>query len=139
MGRATGMRTTPAPGAAGSAILDQLIASLSRLEEVAEALQEIKQEQPGQPSHASAPRVSLHTTQAGNETPSDIVEPERALNDQSWMMVMTRLSPPRLPATLVVRERLLSALDTALSYPLTLLSASAGWGKTTLLSAWAQR
>ncbi|GHO68063.1 hypothetical protein KSC_069550 [Ktedonobacter sp. SOSP1-52] len=52
---------------------------------------------------------------------------------------MTRLSPPRLPATLVVRERLLSALDTALSHPLTLLSASAGWGKTTLLSAWAHR
>ncbi|GHO57482.1 LuxR C-terminal-related transcriptional regulator [Ktedonobacter robiniae] len=98
--------------------------TLARLEEVAEALQEIKRE---------------HTTQAGNETPSNMVEPERELNDQSRMMVMTRLFPPRLPATLVVRERLLSVMDTALSRPLTLLSASAGWGKTTLLSAWAHR
>ena len=31
------------------------------------------------------------------------------------------------------------ALDEALATPLTLLSASAGWGKTTLLSAWARR
>ncbi|GHO51470.1 LuxR C-terminal-related transcriptional regulator [Ktedonospora formicarum] len=40
---------------------------------------------------------------------------------------------------LVVRERLLSLLDAAFSRPLTLLSASAGWGKTTLLSTWARR
>jgi LuxR family maltose regulon positive regulatory protein len=34
---------------------------------------------------------------------------------------------------------LLSQLDEALSHRLTLLAASAGWGKTTLLSAWAAR
>jgi LuxR family maltose regulon positive regulatory protein len=54
------------------------------------------------------------------------------------MMVMSRFSPPGLPARLVVRERLFSTLDAAFSRPLTLLSASAGWGKTTLLSAWAR-
>jgi LuxR family maltose regulon positive regulatory protein len=54
-------------------------------------------------------------------------------------VVLTRLSPPQLPATLVVRERLLAMVDTALSRPLTLLSAAAGWGKTTLLATWAHR
>ena len=55
------------------------------------------------------------------------------------LLLSGRLAPPRLPNALVERERLLTALDGALSTPLTLLSASAGWGKTTLLSAWAHR
>jgi LuxR family transcriptional regulator, maltose regulon positive regulatory protein len=50
-----------------------------------------------------------------------------------------RLDPPRLPRALVERERLLICLDGALSTPLTLLAASAGWGKTTLLSVWADQ
>ena len=48
----------------------------------------------------------------------------------------TKLAQPRLPSTLVVRERLIRELDAALEHRLTLVSASAGWGKTTLLSAW---
>jgi len=44
-----------------------------------------------------------------------------------------------LPNALVERERLLSVLDGALAAPLTLLSAPAGFGKTTLLSTWASR
>src|SRR5437588_6843050 len=47
-----------------------------------------------------------------------------------------RLSPPRLPGSLVERSRLLGELDAAFSHPLTLVSAAAGSGKTTLLSAW---
>src|SRR5258708_7850172 len=59
--------------------------------------------------------------------------------DQGMLLLSGRLAPPRLPNALVEREHLLSALDRALATPLTLLSASAGWGKTTLLSAWAGR
>jgi LuxR family transcriptional regulator, maltose regulon positive regulatory protein len=58
---------------------------------------------------------------------------------QSHMPVSSRLAPPGLPHTLVERERLLALLDGALSTPLTLVSAAAGWGKTTLLTAWASR
>ncbi|HLV98263.1 MAG TPA: LuxR C-terminal-related transcriptional regulator [Ktedonobacterales bacterium] len=54
-------------------------------------------------------------------------------------LLSTKLTPPRLPQALVERERLLSLLDGALSTPLTLVSASAGWGKTTLLADWARR
>ncbi len=59
--------------------------------------------------------------------------------EQEMMMLSSRLAPPQQPNILVERERLLTALDEALSTPLTLLSAPAGWGKTTLLSAWAHR
>src|SRR5215471_21602218 len=56
------------------------------------------------------------------------------------MLVLSgRLAPPRLPNALVERGRLLLVLDGALATPLTLLSAGAGFGKTTLLSAWARR
>lgn len=54
-------------------------------------------------------------------------------------LLSTSLVPPRLRADLVVRERLLARLDAASSNPLTLVAASAGWGKTTLLSMWAAR
>src|SRR5260370_5680664 len=59
--------------------------------------------------------------------------------DQGMLLLSGRLAPPRLPNALVEREHLLSALDRALATPLTLLSASAGWGKTTLRSPSAGR
>ena len=64
-------------------------------------------------------------------------EPPVPSFEQKGMLLSTRLSPPRLPISLVERSRLLDELDAARSYPLTLVSASAGSGKTTLLSAWA--
>jgi LuxR family maltose regulon positive regulatory protein len=59
--------------------------------------------------------------------------------DQGMPVLSGRLAPPRLPTVLVEREPLLICLDGALATPLTLLSAPAGFGKTTLLSAWARR
>src|SRR6266571_2307325 len=57
-------------------------------------------------------------------------------SEQKGVLLSTKLSPPRLPISLVERSHLLRELDAARSYPLTLVSASAGSGKTTLLSAW---
>ncbi|HZT99232.1 MAG TPA: LuxR C-terminal-related transcriptional regulator, partial [Ktedonobacteraceae bacterium] len=56
--------------------------------------------------------------------------------EQRSPLLSARLSAPRLPNWLVKRERLLRELDAVLAYPLTLVSASAGSGKTSLLSAW---
>ncbi|GHO98928.1 hypothetical protein KSF_089760 [Reticulibacter mediterranei] len=53
------------------------------------------------------------------------------------MLPLAKFSHPYLSSSLVARERLLTRLDAALHHRLTLLSASAGWGKTTLLSGWA--
>ncbi|TMD63380.1 MAG: LuxR family transcriptional regulator, partial [Chloroflexi bacterium] len=89
--------------------------SLALLEETAQALS----------SEPAPPPLAVSRTQPEVE--------------QSMTLLSTKLSPPRLPNSLVPRDRLLDDLDSALSTPLTLLSASAGWGKTTLLSVWASR
>ncbi|GHP00318.1 LuxR family transcriptional regulator [Reticulibacter mediterranei] len=52
------------------------------------------------------------------------------------VLLLPKLIPPHLPATLVTRERLFHALEQANTHPLTLVAASAGSGKTTLLAAW---
>lgn len=49
-----------------------------------------------------------------------------------------KLRPPRPSASLVPRPRLTSRLAQSLAVPLTLLSAPAGFGKTTLLAEWAE-
>jgi LuxR family maltose regulon positive regulatory protein len=48
----------------------------------------------------------------------------------------TRVIRPRLPSDHVVRSRLIDLLDRSLARQLTVVSAPAGFGKTTLLSAW---
>jgi LuxR family maltose regulon positive regulatory protein len=51
----------------------------------------------------------------------------------------TKLTPPPIRPEHIVREPLLDFLDAATTRPLTLLSAPTGFGKTTLLAAWARR
>ena len=46
--------------------------------------------------------------------------------------------PPPVPPGFVARPHLLEKLDEALNHRLTLVSAPAGAGKTTLVSAWVQ-
>jgi LuxR family maltose regulon positive regulatory protein len=53
-------------------------------------------------------------------------------------LLATKFFVPVTSGPLIWRSRLASLLDTSLQYPLTLLSAPAGFGKTTLLSTWAQ-
>jgi LuxR family maltose regulon positive regulatory protein len=55
---------------------------------------------------------------------------------QALHLLSTKLYVPPPRAQLVPRPRLLARLDAGLSGKLTLLSAPAGYGKTTLLSAW---
>jgi LuxR family transcriptional regulator, maltose regulon positive regulatory protein len=51
-------------------------------------------------------------------------------------ILATKLYLPPLRPHLVLRTRLLERLNEGLHHPLTLISAPAGFGKTTLLSAW---
>src|SRR5229473_540622 len=74
---------------------------------------------------------------SSSPSPSSLAqEPPAPSFEQKGVLLSTKLSPPRLPISLVERSRLLRELDAARSHPLTLVSASAGSGKTTLLSAW---
>src|SRR5437660_10747138 len=51
-------------------------------------------------------------------------------------LLSTKLALPRPRPSLVPREPLLARLDEGLQHKLTLLSAPAGFGKTTLVSEW---
>jgi LuxR family maltose regulon positive regulatory protein len=51
-------------------------------------------------------------------------------------VLQTRLALPHLPVQPVRRERLVRRLDQALTHRLTLISAPAGFGKTTLVADW---
>lgn len=53
-------------------------------------------------------------------------------------LLASRLAPAPPPEPLLVRPRLLLRLDEGTTGPLTLVPAPAGWGKTTLLTTWAQ-
>ncbi len=54
----------------------------------------------------------------------------------TYELLSTRLAPPRPHSSLVTRGPLLARLDEGFEHKLTLLSAPAGFGKTTLVSEW---
>ena len=56
----------------------------------------------------------------------------------SSQLLATKFFVPVTSGTLISRPRLIALLDKGLTYPFTLVSAPAGFGKTTLLSTWAQ-
>jgi len=53
-------------------------------------------------------------------------------------LLVTKLYVPVRSGTLISRPRLTNLLNESLKYPLTLVSAAAGFGKTTLLASWSQ-
>ena len=53
-------------------------------------------------------------------------------------IIQTKLHRPPLPRDLVARPRLTNLLDRQLQRPLTLVSAPAGYGKSTLISGWVE-
>jgi LuxR family maltose regulon positive regulatory protein len=53
-------------------------------------------------------------------------------------LIPVKMARPRVARAGVDRPRLFGLLDGAMSTPITLVSAGAGWGKTMLVSAWAR-
>ena len=96
------------------------------------------------PSPSSARSLAKHSQEAPSAHPAEPSprEPRAKIwpqAEQGIVLFSPKLSRPRLSTPLVKRERLFRELDTVRSHPLTLVSAPAGCGKTTLLSAWASR
>ena len=58
---------------------------------------------------------------------------------ERYPLLITKLYIPRLDTKLLTRPHLLELLDQAISRPLVLITAPAGWGKTTLVANWARR
>ncbi|OON29006.1 helix-turn-helix transcriptional regulator [Micromonospora sp. Rc5] len=65
------------------------------------------------------------------------VDPVPAAEDAAPLLA-SRLAPAPLPEPVLVRPRLLRRLDEGAAGALTLVTAPAGWGKTTLLGSWAR-
>ena len=56
----------------------------------------------------------------------------------STPLILTKLQPPQLASDIVDRLPLLEKLNSGLQKKLTLVSAPAGYGKTTLIATWLQ-
>ena len=63
------------------------------------------------------------------------MNPSMLLENQ---LLVTTFYIPVKSGSLISRPRLTRLLDESLKYPLTLVSAAAGFGKTTLLASWSQ-
>ncbi|AQV96702.1 LuxR family transcriptional regulator [Cupriavidus necator] len=59
--------------------------------------------------------------------------------DKLPLLLATKLMPPRLPAGLIDRPRLLDLMESATARRLSVLKAPAGFGKTSLATAWLAR
>ncbi len=61
----------------------------------------------------------------------------RRITPEREILLATKLAPPLLRTALIARPRLIERLNDAAHHHLTVVSAPAGFGKTTLLSEWA--
>ncbi|GCF08393.1 LuxR C-terminal-related transcriptional regulator [Dictyobacter arantiisoli] len=105
--------------------------TLARLEEISHLL-ENESEMPHRAFQPSQTTSLIHSL-------PDSLPAEDAFSSshmEAHPLLRSKLSQPRLPVFLLDRPRLLSLLDTGRAGPLTLLSAPAGFGKTTLVSQW---
>jgi len=53
-------------------------------------------------------------------------------------LLVTKFYVPVTPGSLISRPRLIALLNKSVKYPFTLVSAAAGFGKTTLLASWSR-
>src|SRR5438105_9958533 len=86
-------------------------------------------------SSKAAPDVSAPVASSSSSTgqPTSWQEGDDRLDEQ---LLSTKFFVPSFSSALVPRPRLTRLLDEGIGCPLTLVSAPAGFGKTTLLSAW---
>ncbi len=101
----------------------------AHLEEIARILASNNRDVVGDAEHTE--RFPSSTATGALRIPAPTTVPPHELP-----LLRYKLQPPRLHSSLIARERLLEQLDTALEHPLTLLSAPAGFGKTTLVNQW---
>ncbi|HLZ58600.1 MAG TPA: LuxR C-terminal-related transcriptional regulator [Ktedonosporobacter sp.] len=113
--------------------------TIARLEEIAEALNARADSPTNERAYVQKAR-SPQSLEAGASSPPGNAAPSGGIGSSSPALpplLVPKLRLPRLHASLVHREQLLARLDAGLERKLTLLSAPAGFGKTTLVSQWA--
>ena len=87
----------------------------------------------------SEKHADVSVTQSAASRNSMYASPRKALTvDHSMALIQTKLYRPRKRSDLISRLRLLDRLNAGLSGKITLVSAPAGFGKTTLIAQWVQ-
>ena len=99
--------------------------NLNRLEELAETL---NLPQP----YTWSPKAEI----AQENGPATVVPQKSSPKFDSSLLLAPKLSLPRLHTDLILRQRLLSWLNSVFERKLTLVVAPAGYGKTTLVRQW---
>ncbi len=89
--------------------------------------------------HVSGERADMALAQSATSRFSMHTSPRKALTvDYPMALIQTKLYGPRKRNDLIARTRLLERLNAGLSGNVTLVSAPAGFGKTTLIAQWIQ-
>ncbi|QBD78045.1 hypothetical protein EPA93_19415 [Ktedonosporobacter rubrisoli] len=101
--------------------------SVARLEQVAASLAQ----QGTNVSCEPVPKVAV--AQSDTSPQQNVAD---AMEAEQQILLAPKLHLPRLAASLVLRERLLARLDAGRMGKLTLITAPAGFGKTTLVRQW---
>jgi len=116
--------------------------TIARLEDVAGVMQadratalDTGPERPSMPK-ASKGRSSSETVDAGGGVQLTPRAPKSTRRDPLTPLLATKLHLPRPRTQLVSRSHLVERLQEGIQGPLTLISAPAGFGKTTLLTQW---
>ena len=124
-------------------------AALRQYDTCARLLREEFDQEPDEATRSLAERIRLRKLEPAKVETSEGAAPPapRAPTPQPGKVpaatasadpLSTRLSPPPRRPALVERARLISLLDEGIRRPVTLVSAPAGFGKTTLLAEWAR-
>ncbi|OKI65106.1 LuxR C-terminal-related transcriptional regulator [Micromonospora sp. CB01531] len=94
---------------------------------------------PEEAHHVEVAETPEDVTVPAGPAPSGGAEPVTGADPAALPpLLASRLAPAALPEPVLVRPRLLDRLAQGVAAPVTLVSAPAGWGKTTLLASWAR-
>ena len=104
--------------------------TFARLEEIARLLEGT----PDSHQYSSQPDQVVALPQPAPHVSAEHVAPSSPV--AGLPLLVSKLSPPRLHTVLLKRSRLFALLDAGRESSLTLLSAPAGFGKTTLVCQW---
>jgi ATP/maltotriose-dependent transcriptional regulator MalT len=110
--------------------------TLAHLEETAALITGVEVSPPEEPAvqiPSDGRAVGLDERAGGTDT---IPVSSVSMGIQGDLLLATKLSPPRPRSHLVTRSRLIERLGQGMECALTLISAPAGFGKTTLLTQW---
>jgi len=116
--------------------------TMARLEQIADMLSAAQvqpgQEKPFRPAHSAAQTPPPASPATGTDDEVETVPPPLLAQQRTPLhpLLATKLHVPRPRTHLVPRAHLVERLQQGMMHPLTLLSAPAGFGKTTLLAQW---